>query len=158
MIRKIFFSYKGRLSREVFATSLASFILFNLTASTLFFKLLDLFLPRFFAIIILIPYCLCITYIICALFIKRLHDLNISDWALLLIMIPVLNIFFFCFLILKSGSNESNSYGDPLKYTGPKFLLFLGYGVNFIMFLLSVMSLIFLLSFIVMLVGITISR
>ena len=45
--------------------------------------------------------------------IKRLHDINMSGWMVLIGLIPVLSaILSFCLLIF-SGSKEENKYGVP---------------------------------------------
>ena len=43
------------------------------------------------------------------LHIKRLHDVNLSGWLSLLNLIPIINIFFFLFLLFKKAV-------DPNKY------------------------------------------
>ena len=49
------------------------------------------------------------------LYIKRLHDINLSGWFSLINLIPVLNFFFFFFLLFKRPV-EPNKYGtSPLE-------------------------------------------
>lgn len=43
--------------------------------------------------------------------IRRLHDLNLSGWWSLLSLIPLLNIFFFIYLLCRSGDSFYNTYG-----------------------------------------------
>lgn len=45
--------------------------------------------------------------------IRRLHDLNRSGWLCILLIVPVVQIFFFCYLLLFNGSRQSNTYGEP---------------------------------------------
>lgn len=45
--------------------------------------------------------------------IRRLHDINASGWWALLMLIPVVNMFFGLFLVLKRGSEEANRFGPP---------------------------------------------
>lgn len=45
--------------------------------------------------------------------IRRLHDLNVSGWASLLLLIPVLNIILGICLAFVGGENEDNQYGAP---------------------------------------------
>ena len=63
-----------------------------------------------------------IGYILCAIFfvfygiqvIKRLHDVNLSGWFALLILIPTVNLFFFLYLLFAGGTVGANKYGyDP---------------------------------------------
>ena len=49
------------------------------------------------------------------LHIKRLHDVNLSGWFSLINLIPIINIFFFFFLLFKRAV-------DPNKYTDPDSL------------------------------------
>lgn len=45
--------------------------------------------------------------------IRRLHDLNLTGWLLLLGFIPYLNILFELFLLLMPGKETENRYGMP---------------------------------------------
>ena len=48
--------------------------------------------------------------------IRRCHDLGLSGWASLLLLIPMLTPFFVLILLCKSGRNGPNLYGaDPLS-------------------------------------------
>lgn len=50
---------------------------------------------------------------------RRLNDLDKSGWLGLLMLVPLLNIFFGFYLMLASGSSASNSYGPrPVKNSG----------------------------------------
>ena len=69
------------------------------------------------------------TYALFVLCIKRLHDLNMTGWLSVLLIVPVLNVLFMAYLCLSKGDPGSNSYGDSLNYEGPPFLLFLCYAV-----------------------------
>lgn len=53
-------------------------------------------------------------YVVVSVFVmQRLHDLNISGWFCLLMLIPLVNIVFGLYLIIAPGSNETNRYGNP---------------------------------------------
>lgn len=61
-------------------------------------------------------------YVLCAVFlffygiqvIKRLHDVNLSGWFALLILIPSINFIFFLYLLFAGGTIGMNKYGyDP---------------------------------------------
>ncbi|MEJ2632234.1 MAG: DUF805 domain-containing protein [Acidihalobacter sp.] len=45
--------------------------------------------------------------------IRRLHDCNASGWWLLLIVVPLANVVFGLFLVLKAGSEGGNRFGSP---------------------------------------------
>ena len=45
--------------------------------------------------------------------IRRCHDFNGSGWLVLLSLIPLVNLVFFLYLVLKSGDAGGNSYAPP---------------------------------------------
>jgi len=73
------------------------------------FKLI-FFLTLGFILILLIFSNLIIT-------IKRFHDLNRTGWSALLLIIPVVNIYFLIILLFSKGSKEINDYGAPSLFT-----------------------------------------
>ena len=49
------------------------------------------------------------------LMIRRLHDLNCSGFWVILVFVPLVNIVFFLWLLIKKGTEGDNDYGaDPL--------------------------------------------
>lgn len=48
-----------------------------------------------------------------SLAIRRIHDLNESGWMSLLFFVPLINFFFWGFLILSRGTEGNNKYGAP---------------------------------------------
>jgi uncharacterized membrane protein YhaH (DUF805 family) len=50
-----------------------------------------------------------------ALLVRRLHDLNISAWGLLILCIPFVNLYYFLLLVFKKGSDDANKFGEPSK-------------------------------------------
>jgi len=50
-----------------------------------------------------------------SLFIRRLHDMDISGWKSLFAIIPVVNIFFGFYIFLFPGTKGDNSYGGDLS-------------------------------------------
>ncbi len=50
--------------------------------------------------------------------IRRCHDFNGSGWLVLLSLIPLVNLVFFLYLVLKSGDAGANSYAPPRVTTG----------------------------------------
>ena len=52
-------------------------------------------------------------YFLMVISIRRLHDMNRSGWLILLLLIPLLNIFMGLYLLLGSGSKGVNNYGLP---------------------------------------------
>ena len=43
---------------------------------------------------------------------RRLHDIELSGWLVLLTLIPFLNVLFFIYLASKSGTFTANKYGE----------------------------------------------
>ncbi len=50
--------------------------------------------------------------------IRRCHDFNGSGWWVLLGLIPLVNLFFFLYLVLKSGDAGANDYAPPRVTAG----------------------------------------
>ncbi|STZ56486.1 Inner membrane protein yhaH [Moraxella lacunata] len=46
---------------------------------------------------------------------KRLHDINLTGWHTLWVLVPYLNFLFIVYLIFKSGDENKNDYGLPSK-------------------------------------------
>ncbi len=44
---------------------------------------------------------------------RRLNDLNKSGWLMLLLIVPLVNLFFILYMMCFSGSEGSNNYGPP---------------------------------------------
>jgi uncharacterized membrane protein YhaH (DUF805 family) len=61
--------------------------------------------------------------------IRRLHDCNASGWWLLLIVVPLANVVFGLFLVLKAGSEGGNRFGSPRLTRGwEKVLAYINIG------------------------------
>ena len=128
-IKNIFFDHKERFSRETFAITLTALLLFTAFTSPFIYKLCSLFLPFILVLFLVLAYVAGNIYAMFVLYIKRLHDLNRAGWLSVLILFPFLNIYFTAWLCLKKGTIGPNDYGGSLNYEGPRFLLYLCYGV-----------------------------
>jgi uncharacterized membrane protein YhaH (DUF805 family) len=52
---------------------------------------------------------------------QRFHDLEYSGWAVLWLLIPVINLYFFFLLFFRRGTAGANQYGpDPLLQAAPE--------------------------------------
>ena len=102
-IKDIFLNHRDRFSRETFVITFTALLVFMFVTSPLLYKLCGLFLPMFIIILLGIGYVAYMIYAMFVLCIKRLHDLNITGWASVSLMIPILNIFFIAYLCLKKG-------------------------------------------------------
>ena len=48
--------------------------------------------------------------------VRRLHDLDKCDWWMLLLIVPLVNLFFCLYLLFFKGTEGPNEYGDdPLQ-------------------------------------------
>lgn len=52
--------------------------------------------------------------------IKRLHDLNLSGWFVLLALVPLANLLLGLGLVIFSGSRGENNYGFPPHLAKPE--------------------------------------
>lgn len=77
-----------------------------------------LFLFGMAYIILLIP-------VTISLYVRRLHDLNKSWVWLLLMLVPLADLFFGFYLLLAPGDKQANQYGEPVTSLG--FLTVLGF-------------------------------
>ena len=61
----------------------------------------------------------CIVYLIVALVslfsitTKRVHDMGLTGYICLLYLLPIIDIFFFIYIICYPGKTEDNEYGNP---------------------------------------------
>lgn len=87
------------------------FLIYNFVFGTLLFGLDYLLGINFFnpvySLLMLIPN-LSIT-------VSRLHDLELSGWVLLLLLVPIINIIVFILLMSLAGTVGPNKYGEDPK-------------------------------------------
>ena len=116
------FSPKGRFSR-------LSFLAWNLIANILVGIVAIVFFALFGGInsmmaqgsvsqafgsvigIIVILFTLAFLVVSFILYIRRLHDINMSGWWSALILIPLANILFSLYVMIRKGTEGSNNYG-----------------------------------------------
>ena len=111
-IREMFFSWEGRLNRKAYI--LLMVITFTTAAAQMGN---DLPMMGAFGA----TYILYLPFIISGylLAIRRLHDLDLSAFFILLSFVPVVSFFFALYVIFKKGTEGPNSYGpDPLSTEG----------------------------------------
>ena len=126
-IREMFFSWEGRLNRKRYILRclalgliiMAIYILLMVIAFTTAETQMGNGLPMMGAFSA--SYILYLPFIIAGylLAIRRLHDLDLSAFFILLSFVPVVSFFFTLYLIFKKGTEGPNSYGpDPLSTEG----------------------------------------
>lgn len=123
-IIEIFLNPRGRFSRETFVIIfLALLLLIFITSRMLLIHSLW-FSPGLSAMLlpwmIYIPFMIYVMFVLC---LKRLHDLNMTGWASISLLIPILNIFFIVYLCLKKGKPGNNNYERLLNYDEPSFFI-----------------------------------
>ena len=109
-IKAVFLSLNGRLSASAFVVS--TVILMVISFMSYFILLpMCLLLPHPIKGLVMIGYILMLWWSFIAINVKRLHDLDRSGWLFLLVLIPLLNIFFFLYLIFAKGKQTPNRFG-----------------------------------------------
>lgn len=106
--------FKGRINRR-------NFLIGNIISWFLIFSLIfSLFasvphnqndISNFAVLTFLILDVLFLTFL-SSLIIRRYHDLGWSGWNLLLLFIPIMNLYLLLCLFLKIGQDKNNKYGD----------------------------------------------
>ncbi len=108
----VFFS--GRISRLNFFINWLAYIILLIILEIVLYMVItqnrSLQVP--FAIISVIVYLIGVVYLI-SLYIRRLHDMNLSGWLTLLMLVPLINLGLLIFLFFKRGSISNNNYGTP---------------------------------------------
>ena len=131
-IREMFFSWEGRLNRKPYILRCLAlgliltvvYILLMVIAFTTAAAQVGNGIPTMGAFSA--TYILYLPFIISGylLAIRRLHDLDLSAFFILLSFVPVVSFFFALYLIFKKGTEGPNSYGpDPLS-TDPEMPVF----------------------------------
>ena len=131
-IREMFFSWEGRLNRKAYILRCLAlgliltvvYILLMVIAFTTAAAQVGNGIPTMGAFSA--TYILYLPFIISGylLAIRRLHDLDLSAFFILLSFVPVVSFFFALYLIFKKGTEGPNAYGpDPLS-TDPEMPVF----------------------------------
>jgi hypothetical protein len=72
---------------------------------------------------------------------RRLHDINMSGFWMLLTFVPFVSNFFMLFLLLKSGDDGDNDYGPPPPPNSTGITLIAGGGLLLILLLVFAVAL-----------------
>lgn len=112
----LYFSFKGRANRKEFWSFM--FFVFTVSLGLVFLEMLISPDTVFFSALGGAP--LAVWYIFCffpilSVSVRRLHDIDLSAWWMLLALLPVFHVILILFYLLP-GSNRANNYGEqPLK-------------------------------------------
>lgn len=108
-------AYRGRMGRKNFIPLAICIMVLQYIMSLLLLNPLS-HLPLIgipMAIAVNIVFAMCVVHV----YVRRLHDLGLSGWALLLTFIPVagwmLSVVMLLLLMVLPGKNFRNSYGEP---------------------------------------------
>jgi len=99
--------FTGRASRKQFWM----FVFANFIIDIIFFILTRIPVLRVIFWIVLVLFILAILIPSIALGIRRLHDINLSGWFMLLCLIPVVNFIVVFMLCVIDGNQYDNKYG-----------------------------------------------
>lgn len=124
-IRENFFQYTGRLNRLRYLNRIAVIVVVNLLLAGMI-KLFEemsiavenAYLSILVGIFGIVTVVFAVISVVSSIMLKirRLHDIEASGWWALLSFIPLVNLIFGIFLLLKEGTEGSNKYGnDPLQ-------------------------------------------
>jgi len=106
-VLKKYVDFTGRASRKEFWM----FVLVNLIISVIFSILTRIPILRVLFWIAFILFSLAVLIPSIALGIRRLHDINLSGWLMLLCLIPVVNVIAVFLLCVIEGNQYDNQYG-----------------------------------------------
>lgn len=113
VFKELFFTSKGRLNRKsyIYRSIFLSIVLFVVQGILSFaaetFGALDLLFS-------IIAFVLGIFQLAANIMmgVRRLHDLDKCDWWMLLLIVPLVNLFFCLYLLFFKGTEGPNEYGD----------------------------------------------
>ncbi|MCR4662578.1 MAG: DUF805 domain-containing protein [Endomicrobiaceae bacterium] len=104
IITKHFFDFKGRAGRK-------TYWLFILNSFAISLAIAAVFKDSAIGIIVSMVYSLFIFLPILGLDVRRLHDINLSAWWLLIVFVPVLGAVVLFILACLPGTEGDNNYG-----------------------------------------------
>lgn len=121
-IKENFFQWRGRLNRARYINRTLVLIA---AGTSLYMLMVALFAATggeedTFLVIYAMSMLLCLPITIASymLMIRRLHDIGLSGFFLLLSFIPIVSLGFFIYILVKKGTEGDNAYGsDPLGAT-----------------------------------------
>lgn len=143
------FSPKGRFGRLSFlawymvVTIISYIIMFAVGGAALFMEQDPNVMMEFFSSaggMIYIFFTIASLIIIIIFIIRRLHDVNKSGWMALLMILPLINIFFLIYLLIAKGDTGANRFaGFRPTPTWERILGYIGIGL-FILSLIGILA------------------
>lgn len=118
-IKHRYFSCDGRIGRLDFFVRgiIIAFIAFLMTLLTGYMFLVLTKLTGSQGLLIVAYTVVAIPHLIALISIgaKRLHDMNMSAWLLLLYLVPGVNAIWYLIMLFYPGKVEGNNYGSPMS-------------------------------------------
>lgn len=117
VFKELFFTSKGRLNRKsyIYRSIFLSLVLSVIQAVLTFASNTICALELLFAVLLLVSGIFGVVASIMMLA-RRLHDLDLSGWWMLLLCVPLINLFFAIYFYFFKGTEGPNQYGDdPLQ-------------------------------------------
>jgi len=100
-----FFATKGRINRAKFLIySIFMVLLLNLITELYKGLLIQKFLVLLVFVISIVKYI--------SITVKRFHDIEMPGNNIILLIVPIINIYFYFLLLIKKGTDGKNLYGD----------------------------------------------
>ena len=123
-IKTFLFKAHGRISREAFTLTFTALSLVGVIVSPIIYMLSHMLFPTLISGLLIFLYGFYLLYATFVITIKRLHDLNLTGWISILLLLFPFSIPLIVYLVIQKGKPEDNKYGEvPLQYSGPPFLL-----------------------------------
>lgn len=106
-VRNLFY---GRINRANFVVGWVIFLVMYGASMILDYALPGINSVKYILqILLLIPALI----LIVSVYVRRLHDLGISGFAVLALIVPLLNLIYFIRCLCQSGASLPNRFGDP---------------------------------------------
>jgi uncharacterized membrane protein YhaH (DUF805 family) len=108
------FSFRGRISRQSYFLGgalmlvMQIYIMLNMAQA-------DRNSQQVMAVwgFVFLGFCIIAIFVVLALSVKRLHDLDLSPTWVILLFVPAVSLLFVAYLMFANGSQETNAHGPP---------------------------------------------
>lgn len=117
VFKELFFTSKGRLNRKSYIyRSLFLSLVFCVVQGVLTFATNTIDALELLFAVVAFGFSLFSFVSNIMMDVRRLHDLDLSGWWMLLMLVPLVNIFFALYMLFFKGTDGPNQYGDdPLQ-------------------------------------------
>ena len=109
----LFFTFEGRIGRGTYLKSMLAIILVFFAAHVAL-VLLEQYVGREISYLVRLAGDVAFFWSWAALSAKSLHDLGHSTWALLIFLVPAVNVVILVLLVFMPGEEWENRFGPPI--------------------------------------------